>query len=483
MRVLLINPPDELEEMFGVGKAFVQKYEPLGLLYIAAVARAAQFEVSVVDAHAQQLDLARIQAHILQIRPAVIGISTLTCSGNLVFKLGQWIRSTLPNTLVVLGNIHASVFAEAYLRHNCCQVVVHGEAEHVFTQLLRRHEAGASFEDVPSISFLRKDALVQTSSAAVVDLEKLPPPARDLVDQRHYFLTAISNQSYVTQHGSTAKTMVTSRGCPHRCTFCVVHRGQKPRYASVQQVVDELQMLQEEYATGYVYIMDALFMGNKGRLLAICDEIRRRRLTVRWGCDAHVSQITPELISSMAGANCYELSLGIESGVQYLLDAIGKKITLERVVSAVHTIKNNSNIQLEGLFILGLPGERRRDSLETIRFAKSLPLDMAQFSILCPYPGSPLFEELAARGEIDTGVKPDGTVHPAVWKRYSSYICFTDLEPIWVTPTQTVKQLRRLQKRAQREFYLRPAQVWRQARRVRPNNILQLAKIAWRGFF
>ena len=123
------------------------------------------------------------------------------------------------------------------------------------------------------------------------------------------------------------------------------------------------------------------------------------------------------------------------------------------------------------------------EALKTIAFAKSLPLDMAQFSILCPYPGSPLFTELVARGEIDTGIREDGRLDPSIWKRYSSYICFTDNEPIWVTPTMTSKQLRALQKRAQREFYLRPSQIWRQLKRARPNNIIKMARIAWRGFF
>ena len=127
MLVLLVNPPDELDSMFGVGKGLIQKYEPLGLLYIAAVARDAGHDVRVVDAHAQELRGQQIKEIITNIRPDVVGFSTLTCSGGLVYELGRWIRETYPSIKVVLGNVQASIFAEAFLRNNSCDAVVHGE--------------------------------------------------------------------------------------------------------------------------------------------------------------------------------------------------------------------------------------------------------------------------------------------------------------------------------------------------------------------
>ena len=171
------------------------------------------------------------------------------------------------------------------------------------------------------------------------------------------------------------------------------------------KVVDELELLQKDYNAAYVYLMDPLFFGNRNRVLAICDEINRRNLSIRWGCDAHIKLMTPEIVRAVAKANCYELSLGIESGVQRLLDEVNKGTTLKKAEEAVRMIRENSDIHLEGLFILGLPTETPQETLQTIRFAKSLPLDMAQFSILCPYPGSPLFLELTAKGELDSGVR------------------------------------------------------------------------------
>jgi len=485
MRVLLVNPPDELEAMLGAGQEFVQKYEPLGLLYVAAVAREAGHDVSVIDAYAEDLDVRAVERRIEQHRPDVIGLSTLTCNGAAVYEIGRWAKRTCAGVRVVLGNVHASSFARAYLSNGCCDAVVHGEGERVFTAILAAYGRGDDPTGNPAVSFVDGEGAIvmATESAQVADLDELPMPARDLVDQRLYALTEFSNQSYVGLGGGDAKTMSTSRSCLYRCSFCVVRDSHTLRCNSARRVVDEMEWLQREYATRYVYFMDSLFMGDRERLLEICGEIRRRGLSIRWGTDAHVHHVDAEVVRAMASANCFELSVGIESGVQALLNGVRKGTTLRDVERAVRVIKDNSDIRLEGLFILGLPRERYQDSLQTIRFACSLPLDMAQFSVCTPYPGSALFEQLRATGEVDDGLRDGGAVDTSVWMRYAPYICFTDIDPIWVTPALDAVQLKRLQKRALRRFYLRPSRLLAQARRLRPSNAARAARIALKGFF
>lgn len=481
---LLIMPPDRMEAMLGVGAAFVQKYEPLGLLYIAAVARDAGYSVGVIDAHAEGIDVETIKARILDARPKVLGLSTLTCSGGIVHDLGRWVKRELPDTLVVLGNVHASVYHEYYLKHGCCDVVVHGEGEYPFLKLLEVAHGRAELDDVSSISALDGSGHVikRGPASLVADLTALPTPARDMVDQSLYRLDDISNQLYVAgKTRSTSKTMQTSRGCRYKCTFCVVN--QKPRFADAMSVVDEMELLEKEFNAGYVLIVDPLAMEDEERMLTICAEHRRRRLKIRWGCDARVNCITPRLLRAMEAGGCYDLSFGIESGVQRTLNRVKKGTKVWAIDRTVRMIKRESNIKVGGLFILGLPDERRADALETIRFARSLPFDNAQFSILTPYPGSAIFDELRASGDLDTGERPDGTLDTSVWDRYSAYISFTDKDPIWTTPTLTPSELKRLQKRAQREFYLRPRMVLDNLKRVRPSNALQMARIAAAGFF
>ncbi|MBN2407360.1 MAG: B12-binding domain-containing radical SAM protein [Elusimicrobia bacterium] len=485
MHILLINPPDELGYALGVGMEFIQRYEPLGLLYIAAVARETGHHVTVIDAYARNMGPDELKKEILSIKPDIVGITTFTCSGAVVFELGQWLKKTLPGSMVVLGNVHASAYAKQYLENRCCDIVVHGEGEYTFLKIIEYFDKKCRIEDIPSVSFIGSGGnAVQTSSEGFIeDLSGLPVPARDLLDQGLYRPSPISNQMFVPGKNSQVKTMITSRGCTNRCTFCAVHRNRKIRFNDAVSAVNEMEILEKKYGASYIYIMDPAFLSDRNRIRDICSEIRKRNLKIRWGCDAHVSQITPELVKEIDGAGCYELSLGIESGNQESLDRINKGCTISGIENAVAAIKDNSDIFIEGLFILGLPGETYSDSLNTIRFSRKLRLDMAQFSILVPYPGSPLFYELREKGELDTGIRPDGSVDTSVWKRYSSYICFTDTAPIWVTDTLSPAELRRLQKKAIRSFYARPSQALKHLKRLRFNNLLKVIRILMKGFF
>jgi anaerobic magnesium-protoporphyrin IX monomethyl ester cyclase len=482
--VLLINPPDDLEQMLGAGKVFIQKYEPLGLLYIAAVLQEAGHDVTVVDCWAEGLDSEALLAQTTALGPDVVGFSVLTCNGAAVFDLGRRVKRALPETLVVFGNIHASVFAEPYLKAGCCDVVVHGDGEQAMAAIVAGHTTGAFPAHLPGLSYRTAAGEINHTPDCnvIADLKTLPLPARRLVKQELYGLDHISNQLWNAGSGA-AKTMITSRGCVNRCTFCVVHGSRKPRYNSAENVLNELEALERDFGASYVYIQDPLFLGHRRRTREICAGIRERGLTIRWGCDAHVRDIDPATVAMLAAANCYELSLGFESGVQRLLDAVNKRTTVEEGVRAAETLKAHSDIQLEGLFILGIPGETPDDTRTTIRYAKALPIDMAQFSLFTPYPGSPIFRELAERRAIDTGIRHDGTLDPSVWPRYSAYACFSGIEPIWVTAGHTAASLRAFQKQALREFYLRPSQVWRQVKRVRPGNVLTMARVALKGFF
>ena len=472
MNIVLIYPPDETQAQMGAGRELFQKLEPLGLLYVAALTRSKGHDVSVIDAYAESLDCGEIQKRLLAARPDILGLSVLTGSGALAYELGRWAKTNLPGTLVVLGNIHASVYASQYLAHGCCDAVVHGEGEEPFLALVEHRRDRRPFGDIPAISFQGPDGrIVRTppDRYLVEDLTRLPRPARDLVDMHRYPSSPLSNQIFVGGPHKMSRPMFTSRGCRHGCVFCVVN--QRPRFDSPARVVDEMELLEKEFGADHTAITDHCCMDDHERMLAICAEIRRRRLKIKWGCDTRASHITPELVRAMSGANCFDLSFGIETGVQRLMDAIHKGLTLPQVVRAVALVKENSDIRLGGLFMLGLPGETYEDSLETIRFAKSLPLEVAQFALCVPYPGSTLFETLRSQGRIDTGLRPDGRLDTSVWKRYATYLSFSDLDPIWVTPEQTPDQLKALQKKAHREFYMRPSQILRHATRLRPGNV------------
>lgn len=486
MKIILINPPDELESFIGKGKNFVPVIEPLGLLYISAVCKQRGHSVTVIDGFAEKLSSQDIRNAILKIQPEVVGFTSFISNGNVIYELGKWIKKEFPEITVVFGNVHASVYAEEYLRNRCCDIVVHGEGEEAFLKILETLENRQKhFLGIPSISFLENERFITTSAPCFIeDLSRLPFPDRDAVKRGSYNIPLISNIPYFgKKKNSIAKHMFTARGCPFSCLFCVVHNKKRQRFNSISNVVNEMEMLINDYSADYIFIMDSIFNSNKERVMSICKEIKKRGLNFKWGCDAHVNFVDEELIREMESAGCNDMAFGIESGVQRILDNAKKGTRLATIEKSVNLVKKNTKIKVSGLFILGLPGETYNDSLQTIKFAKRLPLDMAQFSILVPYPGSHLFYDLKSKGQIDTGIREDGTLDTSVWLRYSAYISYTSSKPIWVTPGLSADSLIKLQKKAFRDFYFRPKQFYMQLKRVRFSNLLMAAETFIKSFF
>jgi radical SAM superfamily enzyme YgiQ (UPF0313 family) len=485
MKILLINPPDDLDALLGRGAQLLSALEPLGLLYIAAVARNAGYDVEVIDAYAEKLLEEELFQRIRKSGADIIGFTTFTSNGQIVYRLGKRIKTELPKKIVVFGNVHAMVYAKEYLSSSCCDAVVHGEGEYVFLDIIRVVESGSKdFTNIKEVSCMFNGSVVGNRCDGLVsNLSVLPKPARDLVDRKWYNFAPISNLAFSGGKNDIGKHLFTSRGCPNRCTFCTVHRSMKVRFNDVKKTVDEIEQLVDEYQAQYIFITDSLFICNRKRVFEICKEIRKRKLKIKWGCEGHVRWIDENLIKEMERAGCFDIALGIESGNQISLDIVKKNNTIQQAIEAVKTIKKVSKIHVQGLFILGLPGESYNDCINTIKFAKSLPLDMAQFSILTPYPGSKIYDDLVASGELDNGVRPNGELDTDIWHRYSAYASYVEQDPIWVTPELSADQLKKLQKMALRKFYFRPKYFWSQLKRVKLKDISKVASIAKDTFF
>ena len=198
--------------------------------------------------------------------------------------------------------------------------------------------------------------------------------------------------------------MITSRGCPNRCVFCVIHKmcGGFWRARSPKNVVDEIELLFEKYGVKEIHFVDDNLTLDKHRMEEICDEILHRGLDISWATTngVHVNTLDEALLRKMKKAGCYSLCIGIESGNPYVLNQLIKKgISLEKVSEVVKSTKR-VGMDVNGFFVLGFPGETRKTIEDTIQFAKSLDLDGAYFSIATPYPGTELYDQCTSKGYI-----------------------------------------------------------------------------------
>jgi radical SAM superfamily enzyme YgiQ (UPF0313 family) len=368
MKVLLINAPFPFEE---------SPTPPFGLVSLAGYLLREGIEVIIEDYIIQPYSRDRVKKVLREFRPDVVGATAVTMNVKKALSILKEFREEDPVLATVMGGPHVSFDADGILKNNpFVDFIVRGEGELTFTELLGHLKAGADYSGVKGVSYRRNGAIVHNEDRPLIpDINILPGPARHLVPLSRYRALGFPI------------SMVTSRGCPYKCIFCVGARmvGHRVRNFDVGRVVDEFEALSR---MGFIQIniVDDLFTANQARCMEICDEIVRRGIVHPWGAFARVDSVSPQLLEKMKKAGCTALCFGIESGDQAILDRIKKKTTLEKCRIAAR-ICREAGIEPMMSFILGLPGETAETARTTMEFARTLSNSYG-FHVLSPFPGT-----------------------------------------------------------------------------------------------
>jgi anaerobic magnesium-protoporphyrin IX monomethyl ester cyclase len=278
-------------------------------------------------------------------------------------------------------------------------------------------------------------------------LDKMPFPARHIVKDAGYRAGIYS--------GGRPTAMVSSRGCPYRCTFCLwpdVLYGHKFRARSAKNVVDEIEEAVRVYGHDEIYFDDDTFTIDRQRVLDICRLIQERRLEkeVEWIAQCRVDTIDREMLEAMKAANCGYILFGVESGSPEMLKRMKKGITLDKVRSAFELTKE-VGIKTQAFFLFGMPGETQKTIRETIEFAKQLNASSTQFAMAIPHPGTALYQEC-----VDNG-----------WLTSTDWADYTAESSLIETPWLTAKEIEEARVRAYREYYYRPRFIVGEALKIR----------------
>jgi anaerobic magnesium-protoporphyrin IX monomethyl ester cyclase len=459
--LMLISPPLTVEERYahGVGKRIGGDLPPLGIASLAAFVRERGYSVDVVDALALNLGQDEILRRIEANRPKIVGFSALTVSFHRAAACARVIRERHPDVLLVIGGHHATVMPrEIMAASDGFDILVYGEGELTLLEIL----AGFSAVQCDRAAFLAKtetlggirgiayrgsEGVVVTERRALIeDLDALPFPARDLLPMDRYL--PLPNQ-YLRP---PVVHMCSIRGCPFGCAFCSYNAvfGRRIRARTPARVVDEIEHVMERYGARELSFWDDTITAQRAWLVALCDEIVRRGLDIRWSATARVDSVDPELLARMRRAGCWNLLFGFESGDQALLDTVCKNITLDESRKACRWARE-AGIEVRGSFMLALPGETPALARKTIDFAIELDPDYAQFSLTTPYPGTALWSMAESAGTLDRDfTKYHGWTAVFVPKGYRDR-----------------GEVERMARQAMRAFYLRPAFIWRALKKIR----------------
>ena len=364
---------------------------PLGLAYIAATLEKNGICVEILDANALNLSVQDVVRKVKEIQADIVGVSILMTG----YKYGVEIARKIPkNILSVCGGAYPSSVPEQIIKDGF-DIAVKGRGEQPMLDLA----LGKKIEDIPGIYYQKDKKINHNPPHAANNLKSDPLP----LPARHLLINNGVNLPYQlagTMHFPWSP-IFTSIGCPYQCYYCSKQVFDRFMPRSPEDIFNEIEFLVKQYQVKEIDVYDDCFNADANRAEKILDLIIESGLNIklRFPNGIRANNVNELFIKKMKKAGCVEIAYGIESGNQGILDKIPKALLLEDVRKAVQYTKKE-NILTIGFFILGLRGDNEKSMQETIDFAKELSVDVPFFSILTPYPGTPLWKTIEEKGEF-----------------------------------------------------------------------------------
>lgn len=430
MNFVFINPPRNIAAN-NIWRIINSENPPLGLALLSAIWDAQGHTSQIIDAAALQLKIPEIIALINPVTDFV-GITATTPEISRALVIARKVREVFPSIKIIMGGVHPTVFHEELVRDKFCDMVIRNEGEIPITELAK----GTPYNLIPNLTWRKSnnEVVVNPDAATYVDLNNLPFPAYDKLPMNLYH----SALGAAIQKPSIG--MITSRGCPGKCTFCFSGMFGSPiRFMSPARIIEHIEHLQNNYGIREISFYDDTFTVNQKNVAELCQLMIAKNLKLSWSCFARLDAVTPELLLLMKEAGCHQIMYGFETIDENILKNINKGINLTQFQKAIDWTKA-AKINIRGAFMLGNPGETLASMERTINYAKTIRIPFAIFNITTPYPGTAMYNEFASKNLL---------LHRN-WEIYNL------AEPILKLDTVSAEAVKQFYYKAYRDFYLRP---------------------------
>ena len=351
-KVALLNPPqlNSLDDRID---------PPLGLMYMAGVLEQNGVDVSITDLAARKIE----DWYNLLPMADIYGMTVFSASLNTSRDIAKVIKQKNKDAIVVVGGPHPTSLPIETINYPEFDNVFTGEGEYAFLEFVRNTENN-----------IKNERIIHAES--ISDIDKLPFPARHLVDM----------QSYTREvEGRKATSIMTSRGCPYDCNFCCKDIfGRKVRDRSTDKIIEEIVGIQKNYNIHSFIFYDDIFTLNRKRLPSLCKELKEMNLTFR--CNGRAGINTYDDYVMLREAGCQEIAFGIESGSQYILDRMNKRTTVKKNIETIITAKK-AGLLTKAYLVVGFPGETQETIDETKKFMDEADPDKFTLFQFVPLPG------------------------------------------------------------------------------------------------
>lgn len=437
MKVLLLIPPIDLHSRMGRLKQAGAVMPGLGVLYIAGVLERNGFNTTVIDAEGLGLDLDQTIRRILAETPDLLGVTATTLSIYQAAAVAERVKSGQKRIRVVIGGPHATALPHDTMElSSAIDACVLGEGENAFIRIAENIRDGREMDEgLDGIIFRKEKKLIHRSRILYMDdPDNLPFPAWHLLEG----FPAIYRPPFHSYRRLPVANIITTRGCPHVCSFCDRSVfGKKVRSHSVGYVIEMIRKLVRDFGIREISIKDDMFVLSQERVYGICRGLQKAKLDITWSCNARVSTINDALLREMKSAGCWMISYGIESGSKDMLRKMMKGISRSQIEKAL-TLTRKNGIVSKGFFMIGIPEETVDTLNQTADYIKRLPLDEINVNLFTPFPGSQLYKEV-----LEEGFVPD-------FRRMNM------VDAVYVPPGLSKGTLRGYQKKIIFSFYLNP---------------------------
>jgi radical SAM superfamily enzyme YgiQ (UPF0313 family) len=402
----------------------------MDLLYMAGVLEKEGILCSIVDFPAKNQNWEDLRREILSWQPDALVLSITTPTLKEDMKSADLAKVINPRIVTVSKGAHfLHLDRQALADFPTLDVVMRGEYEETILDLAMGKEWG----DIPGITYRQAGEISRTPDRGFIsDINAIPYPARHLIDNSLYFRP---------DTGEWQTTVVTSRGCPFSCVFCLAQAvsGAKVRNRTPEDVVGELIECVEKHNISNFLFRSDLFTANRKWVFSLCEKIKEAGLKIKWACNSRADTIQEDLLTAMKQAGCWLIAFGVESGDPFMLEKMKKQLKFETIQPAVNTCRK-VGIQSSVYFLIGLPWENRETFENTKRFAIELDPDYVEFFYSYPFYGTDFYREAVKEGLLREGELPHMAYnHPAIPTKFLS---LPELEP--------------LRKEALCAFYMRP---------------------------
>jgi radical SAM superfamily enzyme YgiQ (UPF0313 family) len=396
MKLLLINPPKELEIAFAVPDDYEIKARsnqpPLGIMYLYSYL-SDKFDVSILDMNVEEATIQSIDSRLEEHQPDLVGITCVVSRWETVIQLSKRIKDFNPKIQIVVGGVNPSMYTYETLQCPSIDYVVRGFGQEPLLKLCQNFNVNTIQSSIENCFTKENYKTNIPGTFSFGNVDHYPLPDRRILPAENYTLP------YCLDNPTTS--MISSCGCPFNCHFCQGKTFKPVIMRDVNKVVAEMEEIQS-LGIKSIMFQDELFTASDARIQEICSLILAKNINLHWSVRARGTPLKPQSLDLMKKAGCFNIHMGIESGNSRILKKMNKKITVEQATESIRRI-NAAGIFSSASFMLGYPTETKEEIMETIDFAANTNLHNCQFYITIPPPRTVLYKEW----QKNTGYKED----------------------------------------------------------------------------